>query len=235
LTLPPDQQQAREPIVRAPRVVLISLLILAAIHVARLILTPESDDALIQNLGFVPAHVQSMDWSHAGLNAATFWTLVPFLTYALLHGNFLHLAVNGLAFLIFATVVARRIGAARFFALTLVATIAAVLAHLFTNWGAPTPVIGASGAIAGYMGAASRFIFVDPRNPTAGPGQLLPLFSRPVVVFALVWTGINIAFGATGFSPDESQDLTAWQAHLGGFYAGLLLFPLFDRRRNLPD
>ncbi len=217
---------------RAPRVVFVSLFVLAAIHIARLFLAPASDDALILSFGFVPAHVQAMDWSHAGLNATTLWALAPFLTYALLHGNFLHLAVNGLAFLIFATVVARRIGTARFFALTLVATIAAVLAHLVSNWGDTTPVIGASGAIAGYMGAASRFMFIDPRNPAAGERQLLPLFSRPVVMFALVWTGINVVFGLTGFTPGDSEQLTAWQAHLGGFYAGLLLFPLFDRRRN---
>ena len=216
---------------RAPRVVLASLFVLAVIHIARLFLTPETDDMLIENFGFVPAHVQAIDWSRAGLSAGTFWALVPFLTYALLHGNFLHLAVNGLAFLIFATAVVRRIGAARFAALTLVATIAAILAHLFAHWGETTPVIGASGAIAGYMGAASRFIFVDPRNSAAGERQLLSLFSRPVVVFALVWTVINTGFGLSGFSPDESQDLTAWEAHLGGFYAGLLLFPLFDRPR----
>ena len=185
----------------------------------------------MENLGFVPAHVQAMDWSRIGFNGATFWVLVPFLTYALLHGSLTHLAVNGLAFLIFATVVARRVGTVRFFALTLVGTVASVLAHLVAHWGEATPVIGASGAISGYMGAASRFMFIDPRDPAAA-GRILPLHSRPVVMFALIWTVANVGFGLTGFSLDQSQDLTAWEAHLGGFYAGLLLFPLFDQKRG---
>ena len=227
----PDPLPAREPFIRAPRIVFISLLGLAAIHVATLFLSPAAYEALIETFGFIPAHVQAMNWRNAGLNGATFWTLLPFLSYALLHGNFLHLAVNGLAFLIFGTVVARRIDTLRFLALTLVATIAAVLAHLVAHWGEAGPVIGASGAIAGYMGGASRFIFVDPRNPRRRALELLPLFSRPVVMFALVWSCLNVALGITGFTPGDSQGLTAWEAHLGGFYAGLLLFPLFDRQQ----
>ncbi len=232
MTLPPEVDRAREPIIRAPRVVVLSLFVLAAIHVATLFLLGDSYDRLIETFGFVPGHVAAFDWGNVGLNGATLWILMPFLSYALLHGNFLHLAVNGLAFLIFATVVARRIGTTGFLTFTIMATLAAIVTHLFTNWGDNAPVIGASGAIAGYMGAASRFMFIDPNRPPERQRELLPLLSRPVVAFALIWTLMNVGVGLTGFSPDGSQDLTAWEAHLGGFYAGLLLFPLFDLRTN---
>jgi membrane associated rhomboid family serine protease len=220
--------EPREPIVRAPPVIWVCLFTLAAIHVATLFLSDASYDALIENFALIPARVQAIEWSNAGLNGYTLWALAPFLTYALLHGNFAHLAVNSLAFLAFGTIVARRIGTVPFLALTIVTAIAAALAHLFTNWGDAAPVVGASGAIAGYMGAASRFIFLDPRTVAPGSRPLLPLYSRPVVMFALIWTVANVVFGLTGISPGL-QGLTAWQAHLGGYYAGALLFPLFDR------
>jgi membrane associated rhomboid family serine protease len=231
LTLPPPSPQVREPIVRAPRIIFVSIFVLVAVHVATLFLSSASYDALIEDFGFVPAHVQAV-WHSFGFNSATLWGLVPFLSYALLHGGFTHLAVNGVAFLIFGTVVARRVGTVRLLGLSIVTSVAAALAHLSMHWGESVPVIGASGAIAGYMGAASRFMFYDPRDPPTGPDHRLSLFARPVVSFALVWTLLNVAIGVTGFSPDGSQDLTAWEAHLGGFYAGLLLFPLFDRRRR---
>jgi membrane associated rhomboid family serine protease len=162
---------------------------------------------------------------------AFFSTLASFVTYAFLHANFVHLAINGLGFLIFGTVVARRIGPLRFALFSLVTTVASALAHLVPNWGDATPVIGASGAISGYMGAAARFMFIDPRSVEAAARPVLPLWSRPVVIFTLVWTGANILFGATGLSLDGSNDLTAWMAHMGGYFTGLLFFPLFDQRR----
>ena len=219
--------EAREPIVRAPLVVLVSIAVLVAVHVGTQFLSPDSYDAMMENFGFVPAHVQAL-FDGFSFDRAL-WGLLPFVTYALLHGGFMHLAVNSLAFLIFGTVVARRVGAARFLAFSFVTSMAAILAHLATHWGDSGPVIGASGAISGYMGGATRFMFYDPNNPATGPRSRLPLLSRPVVTFALVFTLINVATGLTGFSPDGSQDLTAWEAHLGGFFGGLLLFPLFDR------
>ncbi|MBI1210464.1 MAG: rhomboid family intramembrane serine protease [Alphaproteobacteria bacterium] len=226
-TPPPD---VREPLVRAPRVVLVCIAILVAIYVAGEFLPPASYDALIENFGFVPARIQEVvdHFTFEGAIGAA----LTFLTYALLHGGFMHLALNGLAFLIFGTVVARRVGAARFLAFSLVTSLAAILAHLAAHWGEAVPVIGASGAISGYMGGATRFMFYDPKHPPTGPGHLLPLPSRPVATFSLIFVLINAGVGLTGFSPDGSQDLTAWEAHIGGFFAGLFLLPWFDRGRN---
>lgn len=228
---PTPSQPAREPILRAPPIILVLLLVFVTIHVATQFLSDQAYDAMIETYALVPAHVQAA-WHNLSFDSATLWALVPFVTYAFLHGNFTHLAVNGFAFLIFATVVARRLGTLRFLAFGLVTSLAAAVAHLAVHWGDPVPVIGASGAIAGYMGAASRFMFYDPNNPPSGPNHRLPLLARPVVMFALVWTLINIGVGVTGISPDGTPGLTAWEAHIGGFFAGLLLLPLFDRRRD---
>lgn len=226
----PSSPRIRQPILNAPSVIIVSLVVLTTIYVAMEFLSPSAYEAAIVKFGLVPARVSAFEWSQFGLNSASLWTFAPFVTYAFLHGGFTHLAVNALAFLIFGTIAARRVGTMRFLSLSLVTSVAAALTHYAIHWSDTTPVIGASGAIAGQMGAASRFMFYDPKRPPTGPGYTLPIYSRPVVLFALVWVVLNAGMGLTGFSPDGSQDLTAWEAHIGGFFAGLLLFPLFDRR-----
>jgi membrane associated rhomboid family serine protease len=129
-------------------------------------------------------------------------------------------------------VVARRVGPGRFLTLTLITTVAAAATHLYVHWGSQTPVVGASGFVSGLMGGAARFIFIDPRGTTVWPRPVLPLFSRPVITFALLFTMINLGYGLSGFAPDGFERSVAWEAHLGGFYVGLIVFPLFDRQRG---
>jgi membrane associated rhomboid family serine protease len=94
------------------------------------------------------------------------------------------------------------------------------------------PVVGASGAVSGLMGAAFRFIFIDPRTTPVWPPARLSLTSRPVLLASAVWIVLNIVLGVTGFTPDGFGRAIAWEAHIGGFLTGLLLFPLFDRQRS---
>jgi membrane associated rhomboid family serine protease len=61
---------------------------------------------------------------------------------------------------------------------------------------------------------------------------MLPLFSRPVLLTSAVWVVLNVVLGVTGFTPEGFGAAVAWEAHLGGFFTGLLIFPLFDRRRS---
>lgn len=227
----PPSEESREPILRAPRVVIVFIAIWMLIHVGSQFLSQEQYNWLIFNFAFIPRRVIEFDWAHAGL-IGDLEALVSFVSYAFLHGDFMHLLFNSVWFLIFATAVARRVGTSRFLALSLIATIAAVLAHLGTHWNSAEPVVGASGAVSGLMGAAFRFIFLDPYATAARPPGRLPLFSRPVLMASAVWIALNIVLGATGFAPDGFGRAIAWEAHIGGFLTGLVLFPFFDRQRR---
>ena len=85
-----------------------------------------------------------------------------------------------------------------------------------------SPVIGASAAVSGLMGAAFRMM------PHGSHAPLQPLFSRPVLLWSAIWIALNVFAGLTGFGAGAGVHLVAWQAHIGGFLAGLLLFSLFD-------
>ena len=95
-------------------------------------------------------------------------------------------------------------------------------------------MVGASGAISGLMGAAIRML--PGQTPWASPGEapLAPLFSRQILIFAAVWAVVNVVAGITGMGMGTESVAIAWQAHLGGFVAGLLLSGAFDAMRPRP-
>ena len=107
-------------------------------------------------------------------------------------------------------------------------------------------VIGASAAISGMMAAAMRFVFqrggplglLRTRDPDAYRVPAAPLApalrDRRVFVFLVVWFGTNILFGAGTIAIPGFDQSVAWEAHIGGFLAGLLAFPIFDPVRDSP-
>jgi len=125
--------------------------------------------------------------------------------------------------------------------------VAAVGLHYLLHSGEEAVVIGASGAVSGMMAATARFAF-SPNGPLAG-GQAPAAFrvraeplasalrNRRAVAFILIWFAVNLIFGlAGGMAPGVSGSI-AWEAHVGGFLAGLLCFPLLDpvRAGDPPD
>ncbi|RUW77739.1 rhomboid family intramembrane serine protease, partial [Mesorhizobium sp. M1E.F.Ca.ET.063.01.1.1] len=96
------------------------------------------------------------------------------------------------------------------------------------------PLVGASGAISGMMGAAARYGFRIDRSSgkAAFAGEPLPiaivLRSRGVMTFLGVWMVINLATGLLGFAPGVDGQI-AWEAHIGGFIAGFFGLRFFDR------
>lgn len=194
---------------------------------------------VVYTFGFVPARYGGAPDVAGDFPAGTAGGLWSFLTYALLHGDWLHLAINTVWMVAFGTPVLRRFGTGRFLALSAVAALGGAAAHLFSHWGAIAPMIGASAAISGQMAAAVRFAF-RPGGPigASGAGEerrwripALPLHLAfrdiRVVAFVGVWFAVNIAFGAGSPVPGTGAAI-AWQAHIGGFLVGLLLFRWFD-------
>jgi len=129
--------------------------------------------------------------------------------------------------LAFGTPLAIRFGALRFVVFSFVLAAAGAGLHLSVYWGEIVPVVGASAAISGHMAAVIRFSMTGPANAPAQP--LAQVLSNPrVLVFIAVWFGINFIFGVGIVDVTGTDAQIAWEAHLGGFLAGLLLFPFFD-------
>jgi membrane associated rhomboid family serine protease len=232
--------KSRQPILNVPPVVIAVLIVLVAIHAVRMLLPERLDLLIVWTFGFVPARYDTSaltDGLLPGGAGAQFWSL---FTYSLLHANLVHLGFNSIWLLAFGSPIARRFGPVRFLLFFVVTVGAGALAYLFLHPGAYLPMIGASAGISGMMGGATRFVFepggsldawrVDP--DTADKVPAAPLFTalrnRRVASFLITWFGLNLLFGLVSV-PGISDGLSvAWEAHLGGFLAGLLLFDAFD-------
>jgi membrane associated rhomboid family serine protease len=228
-----QSQPPRQPFFRAPPVVLWLIGGLALAHAARMLVPAAGSDNTLYEYALVPArYSHALLDSHMGLNLSwpgTVWErTVPFVSYMALHNDWTHLAINCLWLLAFGPIVARRFGALLFLVFFIVCGVAGAGAYLAFNWASPVPVVGASGAISGLMAAAMRML--PGQVPWAVPGEtpLAPIFSRPILVFSAVWAAINLLAGLTGLGMAGEGGLVAWQAHLGGFLAGLLLCGPFD-------
>jgi membrane associated rhomboid family serine protease len=237
----PSVKQSSEPMFNVPAVVLAILAVLAAIHAIRVfLLTAEQDLDLLLLLAFIPARYDSGLLLEGGLPGGFGAQIWSFVSYALIHADIVHLGMNSVWFVPFGTVVARRFGARRFLAFFATAAAAGAAAHLIAHAGAVLPVIGASAAVSGMMAASMRFAF-QPRGPltswqTRSPRawqvpavSLLSALRDPrIFAFLVVWFGLNILFGMGTLPIAGAGQMVAWEAHIGGFLAGLLLFSAFD-------
>jgi membrane associated rhomboid family serine protease len=149
-----------------------------------------------------------------------------------LHSDVTHLVINCLWLLAFGPIVARRFGAVLFLVFFILCGVAGAAAYLAFNWGSVVPVVGASGAISGLMGAAIRMMpgRLAPWMVGANEVPLQPVLSRPILTFSAIWMAINMLAAVIDLGAGASG-LIAWQAHLGGYLAGLLLCGVFDLLR----
>lgn len=155
----------------------------------------------------------------------SFQQLLPFLTSMFLHGGFLHILGNMWFLYIFGDNIEDRLGHIRYLIFYLLCGVGAGLIHLFTNWDSKIPTIGASGAIAGVMGA---YLLLHPRAKIL---TLIPIFfflkfvEIPAFIFLGYW--LLIQFFSASITPKNVGGIAFW-AHIGGFIAGLVFIKLFD-------
>lgn len=231
----------REPLFNIPTVILAVLAVLALIHVVRtMVLTDAQDVEFLLTFAFIPVRFDSsvvLGGALPGGVGADVWT---FVTYSLIHADWTHFGVNAVWLLPFGTAVARRFGALRFLAFFAVTAAAGAALHLLTHPGEQALMIGASAAISGTMAAAMRFAFQrggplgmlrgeDDRAYRVPAIPLVGVLNDPrVLLFLGVWFGMNILFGLGSLPLTGADQTVAWQAHIGGFLAGLFLFSWFD-------
>ena len=220
---------ARQPIFNIPNVLLAILALLLAIHLIREILLTDPQNAwVILNFAYYPDRPAVL-LGQEQIVGSDVWS---FLTYGLLHADWAHLGLNSLWMVAFGSPLAWRFGPWRFLAFSAVAVVAGAAVHAFANSGDQLPMVGASAAVSAHMAGAARFLFIAPpggvRSYWSPAAPLRAVFSDPrTLTFLGVWFGINLAIGLIGWVSDDFAAI-AWEAHIGGFVAGLVLFPLFD-------
>lgn len=226
-----------EPVINAPPVVVATLGVFAAVHAARLLLGDEESARLLLSLAFIPARYgpHLMELPGGKLAAVT-----SFLTYMLVHGDAVHLLINSAWLLAIGSPVARRLGGPRFLLFGVACGVTGALTFLVLNFGLLMPMVGASGAISGLMGGLMRFLFAA--LDRGGPALLqegarhvpsMPLAEmlrdRRAVLTIGVFLLLNVLL-AVGIGGPTLDGAIAWEAHVGGFLTGLVVFGAFDRK-----
>jgi len=155
------------------------------------------------------------------------------LTYMFLHGGWMHIIVNMLYLWVFGNNVEDSMGHGRFVAFYLLCGVLAGLGHVVMAPQSTVPMIGASGAVSGVLGA---YLLLYPKARVL---VLIPLFvilypvRVPAAWMLLFWIGLQI-FNWLALTPDAvNEPGVAWVAHIAGFFAGMALIPVF-KRRNVP-
>jgi membrane associated rhomboid family serine protease len=170
----------------------------------------------------------------------TTWGIVPddphlitLLTSMFLHGGWLHLLGNMLFLWVFGRNIEDLIGSARFLAFYLLCGLVAGVVQVLANPYARVPTIGASGAIAGVMGA---YLIRFPRSQIDTLVLLIIFFTRltiPAPFYLILWFGMQFLNGIESIGDrNYTGGGVAVFAHIGGFIAGMLLIKLFPSRQR---
>jgi membrane associated rhomboid family serine protease len=213
---------------RAPVVTWAILAVNVAVFLWQLTLPEPGVRRLFYLFGIVPARLSDPAWAAAaGFPPGG---LLAFFTSMFLHGGLLHIVSNMWSLWIFGDNVEDRMGRFRFLLFYLGCGLAAGFVHWFSDPASTIPTVGASGAIAGVLGAYLRW-YPGAKVLTLIPIFIYPLFvDLPAVVFLGVWFVTQLFSGAASLGAGATAGGVAWWAHVGGFVAGLVLAGFFARR-----
>ncbi len=157
--------------------------------------------------------------------------LTAFVTSMFLHGGWLHLLGNMWFLWVFGSHIEDAMGSAKFLIFYLISGIASAIVQFVANIGSPIPTIGASGAIAGVMGA---FLILYPRARVVTLVFIvffITTFELPAAFMLIYWFAIQVLSGLGSLSSVSQAQGIAWFAHVGGFVAGILLVRIFATNR----
>lgn len=182
---------------------------------------------LVITFGLVPA-LQLQMFQQAPFSVAT-W--IPMVTSMFLHGGWFHVLGNMLYLWVFGDNIEDVLGRGKFLLFYLLAGFAGGLAHIASAPHSIIPTIGASGAVAGVLGA---YFITFPHSRVLALVPLLFIVTfveLPAVLFLFLWIGLQLINGVIGIM--GPQNMVAWWAHIGGFAAGMLLIKILITRSNV--
>ena len=211
----PSDSGTREPAINLPPVTLWLIVINLAIHAIREFLLPDDVNAeLSMALAFIPVrYTVDMD----ALGGSFLTTLIDPITFQFLHGGWLHVGINAATLAAFGAPIERVLGGRLYLIFYLLCGILSAFGHLLLNMSSSDAVVGASGGISGLFGAVLMML--------AMRGGLRSMLPAIAVVVAL-----NVGMGLWGAAPGAEGYEVAWEAHLAGLAAGLVLIRPFLRR-----
>jgi membrane associated rhomboid family serine protease len=211
------------PPTSVPRVVLILIALNILAFLYELHLPQKELTALMNQYALIPLR----DFSYRPLS----FSILPFFSTLFLHGGIFHILSNMWILWIFGDNVEDRMGSGSFLIFYILCGLIASLVHVFMNQNSLTPVVGASGAIAGVMGA---YLLLFPRSKLVMFTLIIfyPLvFQLPAVIFLVFWFIGQIFSSALTIGQGADEVGIAFWAHIGGFTAGMLLLPIFTKKK----
>ena len=185
-------------------------------------------DSFLAVFGVLPQHTLAVLTGHTSDGLAT--AVLPLFTSMFLHASFLHVAGNMLFLWIFGDNIEDYIGHFSYLVFYLISGVAAGVTHILLNQGSRVPSVGASGAIAGVLGA---YFILYPRARVLIWFPPIFLFHVPAWLMLGYWFVGNFLSGAVTAIAETSQTTTggiAFWAHVGGFVAGVVMINVFRER-----
>ena len=204
-----------------------------AIFLLMQFLPEETQRQIVYLYGMVPIRYSNPQWAYSfGLPPDGY---LSFLTSLFLHGGWGHIIMNMLFMWIFADNIEDIMGHYRFLAFYIICGLLATYIQWRFDPTMTIPVVGASGAVAGVLGAYF-FQFPYARVIIMIPIIFFPLFFEiPAIAFLGVWVILQLHKATTAALFSDVIVDVAWWAHLGGFLAGAFLHPLFLKHKQIID
>lgn len=212
------------PLVNAPPVVLITIAVLIGIELLIRLGGQDWEIWAIYAFALIPARFGGAA-NVAMMEGSQYWSLI---TYAFLHDGWMHVLLNSVWLLIFGTQVARQFGTLRFLAIAFISTLGGALAMLIAYWNVFVIVVGASAAVSGLLAAAIPVMYGRPGAPLTFAEFLR---NRRALIFTLIFLGVTLLTGARDLPGFADGARIAWEAHIGGFVAGLIGFFVISQER----
>ncbi|MBF7082187.1 rhomboid family intramembrane serine protease [Desulfallas sp. Bu1-1] len=207
-----------------PVVNLAIIILNLVIYFKEVTVEPYRLNQIFYTYGLIPADVLNTIFTGAPLTPV----LINFITATFIHGGWVHVIGNMLFLWVFGDNVEDRLGHFKYLLFYLLAGIAGGVVHVITNPASTIPVVGASGAVAGVLGA---YIIAFPRSRILALVPIIIIFTLmeiPAVIFIALWFFIQLFNGVASLG--GAANPVAWWAHVGGFLMGMLLIKMMAPR-----
>lgn len=220
-----DSPNQSEPILNAPRTVssLVGLIVL--VHIGLYFLPDNYLGLILIKLAYIPARFTHTE----ALFVDPIATVVSPIGYTLLHGGWMHLLVNCGMLLAFGSALARVVGDGYFYFVFCLGALAGAATMTAVDPQSVSPVIGASAAVSALLGAVAGLAL---KYKLTHSGFFIN--QRRTITFILFWLLINVVFGLVPGEYFGVNGRIAWEAHLGGFFVGLILPFIVPPAKNQP-